>query len=113
MKHRHLLNLAGLVLAGVLSSALAGPSARAEPQNELRVGYQKNGILVIARQQGILERRLAKQNATVKWGRIPVWTAIARGARRGEHRYRTDGGMRLRFSPRPRVPTLFMSPVSR
>ncbi len=42
-------------------------NVRAEPQNELRIGYQKNGVLVIARQQGILERRLAKQNATVKW----------------------------------------------
>jgi sulfonate transport system substrate-binding protein len=67
MNRRHLLNLAGLVVAGALSSTLAGLNVRAEPQNELRIGYQKNGVLVIARQQGILERRLAKQNATVKW----------------------------------------------
>jgi sulfonate transport system substrate-binding protein len=34
---------------------------------ELRIGYQKSGVLVVARQQGILERRLSKLGVTVKW----------------------------------------------
>ncbi|CCB66617.1 sulfonate ABC transporter substrate-binding protein [Hyphomicrobium sp. MC1] len=55
---------------GLATALVAGPISHrlhAEPQHEVRIGYQKNGILVIARQQGILERRLAKLNATVKW----------------------------------------------
>jgi len=63
---RRFLILAGLA-AAAFASTLAGPSTRAESQHEVRIGYQKNGIFVIARQQGILERRLAKKSATVKW----------------------------------------------
>jgi sulfonate transport system substrate-binding protein len=33
----------------------------------LRIGYQKNGVLVIARQQGVLERTLGAQGIEVKW----------------------------------------------
>ncbi|MGO4684636.1 sulfonate ABC transporter substrate-binding protein [Hyphomicrobium sp. 2TAF46] len=55
------------LVATAVASTIFGSSLRAEPQHEVRVGYQKNGILVIARQQGILERRLAKEHATVKW----------------------------------------------
>ncbi len=64
MDRRHFLavGLAAAFVAGAVNHSL-----HAEPQHEVRIGYQKNGILVIARQQGILERRLAKQNATVKW----------------------------------------------
>ena len=31
------------------------------------MGYQKNGVLVIARQQGSLERKLAPRGIDVKW----------------------------------------------
>ena len=64
-RRRLLLNVG--IAAAVVASLLAGPSTRAASQNEVRIGYQKNGLLVIAREQGILERRLAKENATVKW----------------------------------------------
>src|SRR4029453_9153696 len=32
-----------------------------------RIGYQKNGVLVIARQQGALEKRFAKAGVAIKW----------------------------------------------
>jgi len=34
---------------------------------EVRIGYQKTGVLVIARQQGVLEQRFAKYGTAVKW----------------------------------------------
>lgn len=34
---------------------------------QLRIGYQKNGVLVIARQQALLERNLGKRGVQVKW----------------------------------------------
>ena len=43
--------------------------ARAEAENpkEFRIGYQKNGVLVIARQQDALEKRFAKVGVAIKW----------------------------------------------
>jgi sulfonate transport system substrate-binding protein len=34
---------------------------------EVRIGYQKSGILVIARQQGVLEQRFGARGIVVKW----------------------------------------------
>ena len=70
MERRRLLLNVGLLAAAVAAS-LPAAGARAEAQREVRIGYQKNGLFVIAREQGILERRLAKENATVKWIEFP------------------------------------------
>jgi aliphatic sulfonates family ABC transporter substrate-binding protein len=40
--------------------ALAGPA-------QLRIGYQKDGALVVVRQQGVLAKRLAQQGTKVEW----------------------------------------------
>jgi sulfonate transport system substrate-binding protein len=56
--------------AAILGAALVPAPRHAFAQNnpeELRVGYQKTGVLVIARQQGVLERRFAKLGIAVKW----------------------------------------------
>ncbi|MEL6064670.1 MULTISPECIES: aliphatic sulfonate ABC transporter substrate-binding protein [unclassified Methylobacterium] len=42
-------------------------SAHATEPGILRIGYQKNGILVVAKQQGIIERRLEPLGHTVRW----------------------------------------------
>lgn len=57
-------------LAAILGAALVPASRHAFAQSnpkEFRVGYQKTGVLVIARQQGVLERRFAKLRIAVKW----------------------------------------------
>lgn len=41
--------------------------ARAAEPGVLRIGYQKNGILVVAKQQGVIEERLARLGHSVKW----------------------------------------------
>lgn len=43
------------------------PAGRADAAAELRVGYQKSGVLVIARQQAVLEARLAPLGVHVTW----------------------------------------------
>ena len=53
-----------------VGGAIAALSSRAEAQTtvkEIRVGYQKTGVLVIARQQAVLERRFAGQQIGIKW----------------------------------------------
>jgi sulfonate transport system substrate-binding protein len=65
MKRRQLLvgSLGGVALVAL--SRLA--RANAEAPKELRIGYQKNGVLVIARQQAVLEKHLAPYGVAVKW----------------------------------------------
>src|ERR1700754_2845703 len=62
-------------LGGFLSSSALGAglavlghhTASAQALKEFRIGYQKNGVLVIARQQAALEKRFAKSGVDVKW----------------------------------------------
>ncbi|SDA21497.1 NitT/TauT family transport system substrate-binding protein [Methylobacterium sp. UNC378MF] len=54
--------LAGLPLAPALA-----PDARAAEPGVMRIGYQKNGILVVAKQQGLIEKRLEPLGQTVRW----------------------------------------------
>jgi sulfonate transport system substrate-binding protein len=64
MKRREFLKLSlGTAVAGALSR---GAQAQAGVK-EIRIGYQKNGVLVIARQQATLEQHFAPQGIAVKW----------------------------------------------
>jgi sulfonate transport system substrate-binding protein len=59
----------GATLAG--AAALSLPAHRSSAQGarlkELKIGYQKNGILVIARQQATFENHFKKDGIDVKW----------------------------------------------
>ncbi|RDJ21244.1 sulfonate ABC transporter substrate-binding protein [Bosea caraganae] len=64
MDRRHFIaGLAGTALATSTSPLLAQSAA----PKELRIGFQKNGVLLIAKQQGVLEKRFASQGIAVKW----------------------------------------------
>jgi NitT/TauT family transport system substrate-binding protein/sulfonate transport system substrate-binding protein len=54
-------------LAALPAGLAASRSARAAEPGVLRIGYQKNGILVVAKQQGIIERRLEPLGQSVRW----------------------------------------------
>jgi sulfonate transport system substrate-binding protein len=64
MRRREFLTLS---LFGALASARVYAQAAGTTPRELRVGYQKTGVLVITRQQGVLERRLGKLGIAVRW----------------------------------------------
>jgi len=52
------------------TAAVAALSSRAKAEaalKEIRIGYQKNGVLVIARQQSTLEKHFRPQGIDVKW----------------------------------------------
>ena len=62
MKRREFLKLS----FGTVAVTALPVHARAEAGvNEIRVGYQKNGVLVIARQQSILEKHFKPQGIDV------------------------------------------------
>jgi len=55
----------GLALAGLIAT-LSAPVA-ADTSKELRIGYQKDGVLLIVKQQGTLEKRLAQNGIKLSW----------------------------------------------
>ena len=64
MRRREFLGLSlGSAAFGMLSR---GVRAQADIK-EIRIGYQKNGVLVIARQQATLEKHFSSQGIDVKW----------------------------------------------
>jgi sulfonate transport system substrate-binding protein len=64
MKRREFLKLS----AGAAAVGAFLPQVRADVGvKEIRIGYQKNGVLVIARQQAVLEKHFTPQGIDVKW----------------------------------------------
>jgi sulfonate transport system substrate-binding protein len=64
MKRREFLKLS----LGTVAAAALSQRARAQGSlKEIRIGYQKNGVLVIARQQATLEKHFGAQGVDVKW----------------------------------------------
>ena len=81
MERRTFLTLSTAAFA----AALAPLRARAQtPPREIRIGYQKTGVLVIARQQATLEKRFADSGVQVKWVEFtsgpPLLEAISNGS---------------------------------
>ena len=68
MKRREFLKLSvGTVAVAALSRDVNAQDAVRSAVKEIRIGYQKNGVLVIARQQAALEKHFAPRGIEVKW----------------------------------------------
>jgi sulfonate transport system substrate-binding protein len=81
MERREFLKLSTAAIA----LAASAHASRAQPiAKEIRIGYQKTGVLVIARQQGTIEKRFAASGTQVKWVEFtsgpPLLEAISSGA---------------------------------
>ena len=64
MRRRDFLKLS----VGAAGAAALLPQAHADAGvKEIRIGYQKNGVLVVTRQQAALEKHFAPQGIEVKW----------------------------------------------
>lgn len=64
MKRRDFLKLS---LGAATIASIATPALAQTAPKEIRIGYQKTSVLVIARQQAVLEKHFATQNIGVKW----------------------------------------------
>ena len=64
MKRREFLKLS----LGTVAVAALSPQAHAQAGvKEIRIGYQKTGVLVITRQQALLEKHFAARQIAIKW----------------------------------------------
>lgn len=72
-----------LTTAAVVTLATSRVGAQT-PVKEVRIGYQKTGVLVIARQQGTVEKRFAANGVSVKWVEFtsgpPMLEAVSNGS---------------------------------
>ena len=84
MKRRTSLIVAPLFALALSLGFAPTPTRAAELPRELRIGYQKIGALLILKQRGSLERRLAGENITVRWVQFqsgpPLIEALNAGA---------------------------------
>ncbi|MFI5409021.1 aliphatic sulfonate ABC transporter substrate-binding protein [Kaistia sp. UC242_56] len=67
LTRRHFELLAGTGLVGLAATTLAGRTASAETAKTLRIGYQKAGLLAVARRETSIEKRLAADGVAVTW----------------------------------------------
>lgn len=64
MKRREFLKLS---IGTAALATLSSPTRAQTAVKEIRIGYQKTGVLVIARQQALLEKHFADKQIAIKW----------------------------------------------
>jgi sulfonate transport system substrate-binding protein len=69
----------------------AASGVRAEPVRQLRIGYQKSGILVVAKQQRAIENRLRPLGVTVTWTEFSFGPPLLEALRLGSLDFGTVG----------------------
>lgn len=96
LTRRQTLSLLGAATAVAVLPATRSASA-SEPLKELRLGWQKNGVLALAKGTGALEKRFADRGISITWAEFssgpPLLEALGAGA--------------IDFGPTGDVPPLF------
>src|SRR5450755_2166325 len=75
-----------LVLALIAFVGCHGPVSDAPPAKtqQLRIGYQKNSVLVLVKWRGLLEKAVAPRGVTVQWAEFPAGPAIIEAINAGQ-----------------------------
>lgn len=80
MERRRFLKLTTATVATLATSRVGAQTS----VKDVRIGYQKTGVLVIARQQGTVEKRFAANGVSVKWVEFtsgpPMLEAVSNGS---------------------------------
>lgn len=103
--------LAGAVAATVLPAVSTRLSAQDAPK-EIRLGFQKSGVLFIAKAQGVLEKRFASHSASVKWVEFTSGPPLLEALNTGNIDYGTVGDSPPIFTQAARVNLLYVATQS-
>jgi len=115
IKRRHL--IASLPAAFLSTTALgqtAGPGQTgstpdAKASRELRIGYQRNGALLLAKQQGLLEQRFRAQGVGLKWVEFSYGPPLLEALNVGSIDYGTAGDAPPIFAQAARANVLYIA----
>ena len=103
MQRRDLMWLAGLAAPGLCLSLPALATER-----ELRIGIQKYGSLVLLKERGLLEKRLAPQGWTVTWTEFPGGPQLLEALNVGAIDFGTTGEAPPIFAQAAGAPLLYV-----
>ena len=71
--------------------ALAGSALAQGQPKEFRIGYQRNGVLLVAKQQRLIEKRLEPLGITVKWVEFSFGPPLLEALNTGNIEFGTTG----------------------
>lgn len=109
MKRRHILAaLPGAVLA---APAIAQTKPATGKARELRFGYQRSGTLLIAKQQGVLEKRFNPLGVDVKWVEFSFGPPLLEALNVGSIDYGITGDTPPIFAQAARAKLLYVAAV--
>jgi len=101
------------VLAALAASALPVKSAfaqsKVEPPKEIRIGYQKNGVLLVAKAQELLEKRFKAIGASVKYVEFTFGPPLLEALNTGAIDYGTTGDSPPIFAQAARANLLYVA----
>lgn len=101
-----------LLAAGAASLAVPGFLGRAhaqEPPKEIRIGYQKGGVLLIAKEQELFEKRFKSIGASVKWVEFTFGPPLLEALNTGNIDYGTVGDTPPIFAQAARANLLYVA----
>lgn len=102
--------LLGTVAAGIGLAALPRmAAAQSEPPKEIRIGFQKNGLLLIAKQQERLEARFKPLGISVKWVEFQFGPPLLEALNVGSIDYGTTGDAPPIFAQAARANLLYVA----
>ena len=80
-----------LFAASAVAALPMPAAAQAAPLREIRIGYQKTGLLYIDKQRGLIEARLRARNVAVKWVEFTFGPPLLEALNVGSIDYGTAG----------------------
>jgi len=104
IKRRHL-------IAALAGAVLAAPAIAQSKARELRFGYQRSGTLLIAKQHGVLEKRLKPLGVDVKWVEFSFGPPLLEAMNVGSVDYGTVGDTPPIFAQAAKAKLLYVAAV--
>lgn len=100
-------------MAATLTVPFIATSARAAtPPKEIRIGYQKSGALLIAKAQGLFEKRFASIGSSVKWVEFTFGPPMLEALNTGAIDYGAVGDSPPVFAQAARANLLYVAALS-